>query len=453
MTTQKPPRVLPVPGSRNTWETRIRFGAERRKRFIIRHCKTLEAALERAQEMAEMAARLVAANRADEVEALVKATGEAENTNKLVVVRNLVRRVASGEYQGVKRPKLGLPETITFRAFAALWTEGELSRRWPDHVASKNTAPDDAWRLGKHINPLIGHVAVRDISLELCDEVMSALHRSLTKATRRHVAQILVRVMNLSVYPARIRTSSPIPRGWLPKLGKKVNYPILFPNEDLALMAHASIPIHRRLLYGFLHREGLRRGDAEHLRWRQIDFAFGTLRVEDDKTGHGRMFLMNPGVTTALQAWKQMKGSASPDDLVFTDSDGKLPDIDHLAAQLRRDLKAAGVTRSELFEAHGTWGRFNVHTLRHSYVTRSLSRGVPEDTVRLHTAHKSNELHRYREFANSIAQLKLDDLTPLHEAIPELRGVGQRVGHNMGQAEKRVPANASENPEKSQLFN
>jgi hypothetical protein len=79
----------------------------------------------------------------------------------------------------------------------------------------------------------------------------------------------MVRLMNIATYPARLRTSSPIPRGWLPKLGKKVNYPILLPSEDLALFQKSAIPIHRRLMYGFLHREGLRRGDAEHLRWRQ----------------------------------------------------------------------------------------------------------------------------------------------------------------------------------------
>ena len=67
----------------------------------------------------------------------------------------------------------------------------------------------------------------------------------------------------------------------------------------------------RRLMYGFLHREGLRRGDAEHLRWRQIDFEFGTLRIEDDKTRSSRMFVMNPGVVAALRAWKTLKETAS----------------------------------------------------------------------------------------------------------------------------------------------
>jgi len=34
-------------------------------------------------------------------------------------------------------------------------------------------------------------------------------------------------------------------------IGKKVNYPIMLPGEDLALMRQRSVPIHRRLLYGF----------------------------------------------------------------------------------------------------------------------------------------------------------------------------------------------------------
>ena len=53
-------------------------------------------------------------------------------------------------------------------------------------------------------------------------------------------------------------------------------------------------------------------------------------------------------------------------------------------------------------------------TLPARNVARSLSRGVPEDTVRSHTAHTSSEIHRYRELANSIAALNLADLAPLN---------------------------------------
>jgi len=227
----------------------------------------------------------------------------------------------------------------------------------------------------------------------------------------------------------------------------------LLANEDAALLRQTAIPIYRRLLYGILHREGIRRGDAECLRWRQIDFEYGTLRIETDKTDHGRMFLLNPGVVAALRAWKGLKGEVLPNDLVLTDSEGKLPPMEHLAAQLRRDLHSAGVTRRELFESHGRWGRFNVHTLRHSYVTRSLARGVPEDLVRQHTGHLSSELQRYREFAKSVAELALDDLSPLHETIPELARVGQSLGHSLGQTELSTRFQSSGAEQNPKLLN
>ncbi len=44
----------------------------------------------------------------------------------------------------------------------------------------------------------------------------------------------------------------------------------------------------------------------------------------------------------------------------------------------------------------------------------------------------------YREFAISVAELHLDDPTPLNKAIPELAKVGHNVCHRVGQVEKRA---------------
>jgi len=83
-------------------------------------------------------------------------------------------------------------------------------------------------------------------------------------------------------------------------------------------------------------------------------------------------------------------------------------------------LKELGGNGEELFEANSTRMRFGVHGLRHSFVTRSLANGKNEDWVRLRTGHKSNELWRYREMANSLEELEIGDLLPLDQAIPEL---------------------------------
>ena len=420
------------------WETRIRFGKDRRKWFVIEHCRTERAALARAIEMVEIAEGLVSAGKESDVETIVAAAGKAENTAKLVKVRNFARSVCDGTFKHGVAPTPQLPESTTFQEFGVLWTDGVLAQKWPDHIETKRSALDDAWRLKKHVYPILGPVAIREITLEDADRVMASLPRALSKASRRHVAQLIVRIMNMATYPARLRSVSPIPRKWLPKLKRKVQYPILFSHEDATLLRTTKIPLYRRLLYGILHREGLRRGDLAGLRWRQLDLDFGTLRIEIDKTDHARLIPLSPGVVAALRAWKEMRAFAAQNDFVFAGEKGTVPNLDHLAAQLRDDLKEVGVSRQELFEAHGGWGRFNVHTLRHSYVTRSLALGVTEDKVRQHTGHKSDELQRYRECADSLAGLNLEDVLPLDEAIPEFAKVGTKVGTNVGKVEKRA---------------
>jgi len=58
------------------------------------------------------------------------------------------------------------------------------------------------------------------------------------------------------------------------------------------------------------------------------------------------------------------------------------------------------------------------------------------DRVRSHDGGEHPD--RYREFATSEAELQLNDLAPLNEVIPNFAKVGQRVGHPVGQVEKRV---------------
>jgi hypothetical protein len=98
-------------------------------------------------------------------------------------------RRCAGAYEGTPT-RLRLPSDMTFREFGGAWADGELNQIWPDHIDIKRSAADDLWRMKKHIFPAIGHLPVRDITLDHVDDVMSRLPRTLSKATRRHVAQI-----------------------------------------------------------------------------------------------------------------------------------------------------------------------------------------------------------------------------------------------------------------------
>ncbi len=415
---------------------RLRCGAGTRHRFVLWEGLRERDVEERKERMRALAERLGKAGHSSHARQLLARAAEARDNEELDEIERLVAKICAGEYRPLQRIHAGM----TFRELGGLWTSGELHERWPDHVKAKKSADDDAGRFDKHIYPLVGDVLVAEFTLEDAERVMRKIPAKRSAASRRHVAQLIHRVMALAVYPCRIREASPIPRGWLPHVGPKKAFPILYPAEDARLLAFEDIPLLYRLLYGFLHREGMRRGEAVSLTWSDIDLDHGVVKLDENKTDHPRWWKLGAGVTEALTQWRSLRSQPKPEELVFVAPNGEQVDIDHLAERIRADLKRADVTRTELFSKGKNWGRFGAHCLRHSFVTRSLANGATEDWVRQRTGHRSNELLRYREVARSLAELELGDVTSLLEAIPELRKaakVGRKVGHQEGEKVRR----------------
>ena len=173
------------------------------------------------------------------------------------------------------------------------------------------------------------------------------------------------------------------------------------------------MPLDRRLLYGFLAREGLRFGEAVALQWGDVDLERGALKLDQTKTEDARAWSLTPGVPEALAAFKP--DDAQPTDRVFFGLDGE-----HCADIFRADLKAAGIARAELFERSKTRLPVRVHDLRATCVTLSLANGKTESWVADRTGHRSSVmLNRYRRAARTAAGLGLGSLLPLVDAIPE----------------------------------
>src|SRR5207249_4384496 len=148
---------------------------------------------------------------------------------------------------------------------------------------------------------------------EHAERVMSNIARVNKKAgsaTRRHVAQIIHKVIVYAVYPAKLLTVNPLPRGFLPKLGPAKAKPYLYPKEDAALMACTAIPLVRRVVYGILAREGMRAGEligsrtkkkdivkvTAPMSWAEVDVEIGAFRLDTNKTDDPRHWAMDPGV-------------------------------------------------------------------------------------------------------------------------------------------------------------
>jgi integrase len=417
-------RHAPLEAFGQHFRTRLRYGKGLRQRFTIALTDERKAQ-ERADKLQELANALSRAGKSAEAPLLLKRGGEVTTDRDLADVL----KVADELCRKANRAAL-TPRRVTFRELAERWTSGKLSEKWPDHIRAKRSASDDEGRLTKHVYPVVGDVALSDFTLDHAERVMASLPTALSPASRRQVAQLIHRVLAMAVYPERHITHSPIPRGWLPKPGNRKAWSILYPKEDAILLSDTTIPLGYRLLYGFLHREGMRRDEALRLTWDDVDLEHGSVRLSENKTDTPRFWKLGPGVIDALKEWKKRSASS---ELVFGLETGDRLERERLADLVRTHLKAAGLTRRDLFEQTKTRGRFGTHSFRRSFVTRVLAAGKTEDWVRQRTGHKSAELLRYRQQANSLAELELGDVRPLCEAIPEFAGRhedGPRPGHD-----------------------
>ena len=336
----------------------------------------------------------------------------------------------------------------TFRDFAERWVTGTLAREFPDHVREKASAKDDRARLDRYIYPQVADVPIKDFALADAERVMRALPADLATATRRQVAQVLSRVLNLAAYPANLRGPSPLPRGFLPVVKKRKAEAWLYPDEEAQLAGCTAVPLTSRLLYAFLAREGMRISEALGLDWGDIDLDRGVVRLDKNKTDDPRAWALDPGVTRALASWqKRYRKGAQPVDPVFIDAQGErmANGVTVEAVEFREHLRMAGVTRAELFEGEGqrlraTRGKqpktapreegppagvrlpIRLHDLRATFVTVSLATGRTERWVKDRTGHKSSVMvDRYARSARTQHEIGAGPMRPMDEAIPELR--------------------------------
>lgn len=398
---------------RGKFYARVRLGDGKRVQAALTGCATEDAASARAGDIAEIAQRLVEAGRGIDVQDYADRLGAATTEKEIRVIKLAV---------GLHADRVGAPMTggYTFAQLAARWTSGELAKEFPDHVRVKDHARDIGM-LTNAINPLAGPIPLVAFTLDDADRVMAACPAVAGSAARRHVAQVIHRVLALAAYPAKIIKVSPLPKGWLPKLGPPKAKSYLYPDEDRRLLRHKDIPIGYRLLFGFLDREGCRASEAIALEWADLDLRRGGVNLDENKTDDPRAWALDSGVTRALRWWKD---NGAPTRGPFFDLTAN-----HLADRLRLDLQAAGVERESLFENGPRRRHIVAHDLRGTFVTLSLANGKTETWVQDRTGHASTlMIARYRRTARTAAELRIGNLSPLDRTVPEIRG-GARVGH------------------------
>jgi integrase len=232
---------------------------------------------------------------------------------------------------------------------------------------------------------------------------------------------VIGRLLALAVYPLELIPVSPLPRGFLPKVTRTKATAWLYPADDAALMACERVPLARRVLYGFLAREGLRCDEALNLTWTDLDLARGVVRLDENKTNDPRAWALSPGVAEALERWRKHVSGA----LVFTvDNEARLAEL------FRADLVRAQVDRPELFVRSPTRRPIRAHDLRATFVTLSLANGKTETWVMDRTGHRSSTMiNAYRRAARHAAELGLGELAPLDRALVWREVATPNAGH------------------------
>jgi integrase len=412
-----------------TWRARIRFGQDRQFRAVLPATMTEAQALRRLERVKEIAV-LVSNLPEGEARTILQHATDARTLEDL----DKITAVAKREAKLAPPPRRGpTPGAVTVRQLADRWTSGELAIRYPDHVRAKQS-DDDASRLAV-LCEAVGDVALVDFTLDDAERAQAAIPAGLSTASRRHYCQVLSRLLALAVFPCRLIERSPLPRGWLPRIGKSRAKSFLLPAEDAALLGCIDVPLARRWLYGFLGRTGCRLGEALALEWRHVELDAGYIRIDATKTEHPRRWRARPDVMRALRA---LRGTARPTDRVFAPCSAF---ESKLAGIFRADLKLARVTRPELFERSAHRQPIRVHDLRSTFIVLAIVDGRSESWISDRSGHRSSSMiRRYDRDARFVADLDLGQLGPLDQLL----GVCQTPCHSPEETTEVINENSND---------
>ncbi len=415
-----------------SFHARVTTAPGKRRSIALPWCTSFSSAVECARVVQVLVDRLRAAGHDDLVPKVVEAAAETDRTI-LDALGRAVDQLLGGQL--VKpTPRAAV---LTFQTFAERWTSGELHREYPDHIRAKRSADDDASRLKTHVYPQVGSRELASLSLEDVLGVMRKLSPTLASATRRHVAQLLSRVFAMAVYPCRILTASPLPRGFLPKVRKQKAKTALYPDEEAALLACTLVPLANRMLYGFSAREGMRSSEALRMTYGDLDLERGVVKLDRTKTDQPRSWALDPGTAEALRRWRALGGVRKDSALVFEEVERG----GHLASAFRAHLALANLKRAELTEESDARRPIRFHDLRATMTTVALASGRSEAWVSARTGHRSSmQISAYRRLAQQFTDVGAGWFVNMAEAIPELASVrGDNRGDN---APRRAPKGA-----------
>ena len=149
----------------------------------------------------------------------------------------------------------------------------------------------------------------------------------------------------------------------------------------------------RRAIVAMLAASGTRNTELCRLRWQDLDFSHGKIRVQAAKTNRGvREIDITPWLREELLAYKASLGDVHPVAPVFPTRDGTFRDKNNLNRRVIAPIqRAAGKLREEQRLAPLPTG-LSAHVFRRTYATLMIEAGAPPRYVQRQLGHGSARL-------------------------------------------------------------
>jgi integrase len=310
---------------------------------------------------------------------------------------------------------------------------GETSTAWLRYLEAKGTAPtyreDAASALRHHVLPFFGEDGEldkigRDRSKDFRDHLLTVeskrTGRPLAAKTIRNYLTVLSSLLSFAQQEGWIVANPALGLSIVPKDGNGMlsSNQVMWPDDIARLIDAACEGPYRlvdRALYAVAAMSGLRKGECLGLRWRDVDFAGGRIRVRTQlargdlerapKSGEGRPVPIAGAVAAALVHLRDASAWARPDDFVFADpTTGRRLAWTPARRRYLLALKDAGLERFSRF-----------HDLRHSFASALARAGRPERQIQEWCGHRSPTITR--RYMRSFAPEHVADIDAVNAAF------------------------------------
>jgi integrase len=223
----------------------------------------------------------------------------------------------------------------------------------------------DGYTFG-HIQSFFGNPLLKQISLEKIETYKAARRKKVQASTVNKELDLLKSLLNRAIEWGYLKVNPSISVRKFKEDAKEPGF--LTPEEGARLMAAAKGQLHTMIVIGLC--AGLRKSEMFRLKWEDVDFDRGELRVRISKGKRFRVVPMNDLIANTLK--RHPRHLDSP--FILHNTDGSA--WKNVRWSFEKTVKEAGLT-------HKTF-----HSMRHSFVSNLVSVGVDLRVVQELAGHK-----------------------------------------------------------------